>query len=71
MEYRLLGRSGLRVSQVCLGTMTFGEGNGVDYGANKAVSAQMFDAYLEAGMVTSSTPPTSTRKARAKRSSAT
>jgi aryl-alcohol dehydrogenase-like predicted oxidoreductase len=25
MKYRLLGRSGLRVSEICLGTMTFGE----------------------------------------------
>jgi aryl-alcohol dehydrogenase-like predicted oxidoreductase len=25
MNYRLLGRSGLRVSELCLGTMTFGE----------------------------------------------
>ncbi len=25
MRYRLLGRSGLRVSELCLGTMTFGE----------------------------------------------
>src|SRR5690348_1663882 len=25
MQYRLLGRSGLRVSELCLGTMTFGE----------------------------------------------
>ena len=25
MQYRLLGSSGLRVSELCLGTMTFGE----------------------------------------------
>jgi len=25
MRYKLLGRSGLRVSELCLGTMTFGE----------------------------------------------
>jgi aryl-alcohol dehydrogenase-like predicted oxidoreductase len=25
MRYRLLGRSGLRVSELCLGAMTFGE----------------------------------------------
>ena len=25
MNYQLLGRSGLRVSDLCLGTMTFGE----------------------------------------------
>jgi aryl-alcohol dehydrogenase-like predicted oxidoreductase len=25
MDYQLLGKSGLRVSELCLGTMTFGE----------------------------------------------
>ena len=25
MRYKLLGRSGLRISELCLGTMTFGE----------------------------------------------
>lgn len=34
MRYKLLGRSGLRVSEICLGTMTFGEEWG--YGANSA-----------------------------------
>ena len=26
MRYKLLGKSGLRVSELCLGTMTFGDG---------------------------------------------
>ena len=26
MDYRRLGRSGLKVSEICLGTMTFGHG---------------------------------------------
>ena len=25
MQYKLLGKTGLRVSEICLGTMTFGE----------------------------------------------
>ncbi len=25
MQYKLLGKSGLRASELCLGTMTFGE----------------------------------------------
>ena len=25
MDYRRLGRSGLKVSEICLGTMTFGQ----------------------------------------------
>jgi aryl-alcohol dehydrogenase-like predicted oxidoreductase len=44
-EYRLLGRSGLRVSPMALGTMTFGQ----DGGADAAVSRSIFDAYAAAG----------------------
>ncbi|MBC8100542.1 MAG: aldo/keto reductase, partial [Armatimonadetes bacterium] len=47
MRYKLLGRSGVRVAELCLGTMTFGENWG--WGASKQVSEQMFDRYAEAG----------------------
>jgi aryl-alcohol dehydrogenase-like predicted oxidoreductase len=47
MRYKLLGKSGLRVSELCLGTMTFGEDWG--WGAPKDTSRQMFDAFVEAG----------------------
>ena len=47
MRYRLLGRSGLRVSELALGTMSFGEEWG--WGATKEVSKRMFDAYANAG----------------------
>lgn len=47
MRYKLLGRSGLRVSELCLGTMTFGEDWG--WGADKATSQAMFDTFTEAG----------------------
>ncbi len=47
MRYKLFGRSGLRVSELCLGTMTFGEEWG--YGAEKAESRRIFDTFLEAG----------------------
>jgi aryl-alcohol dehydrogenase-like predicted oxidoreductase len=47
MNYRLLGKSGLRVSELCLGTMTFGEEWG--WGANKEESHKIFDAFAEAG----------------------
>ena len=47
MRYRLLGRSGLRVSEAWLGTMTFGEEWG--WGAPEATSARMLDMYLDAG----------------------
>jgi aryl-alcohol dehydrogenase-like predicted oxidoreductase len=47
MRYKLLGRSGLRVSEVCLDTMTFGE----DWwwGASHEESRKVYDAFLEAG----------------------
>ncbi len=47
MHYQLLGPSGLRVSDICLGTMTFGEDWG--WGAGQAASRQMFDAFAAAG----------------------
>ncbi|MBN1213655.1 MAG: aldo/keto reductase [candidate division Zixibacteria bacterium] len=47
MRYKLLGRSGLRVSELCFGTMTFGEEWG--WGANKSECRKMFDTFLEAG----------------------
>ena len=47
MLYRLLGRSGLRVSELALGTMTFGEDWG--WGASPAECGRMLDRYGEAG----------------------
>jgi aryl-alcohol dehydrogenase-like predicted oxidoreductase len=47
MNYRLFGKSGLRVSEICLGTMTFGLEWG--WGADKDESRNIFDAYAEAG----------------------
>jgi aryl-alcohol dehydrogenase-like predicted oxidoreductase len=47
MRYKLFGRSGLRISELCLGTMTFGEEWG--WGASKEESRRMFDAYVNAG----------------------
>jgi len=44
-SFRLLGRSGLRVSPLALGTMTFGE----TWGAEEAESRRMFDAYVDRG----------------------
>lgn len=43
MELRTLGRTGVRVSELCLGTMTFG--NEADEDASRAI----VDRYLEAG----------------------
>ncbi len=47
MRYKLLGRSGLRVSELCLGAMTFGDDWG--WGAPKEDSRKMFDLFAEAG----------------------
>jgi aryl-alcohol dehydrogenase-like predicted oxidoreductase len=47
MRYKLLGKSGLRVSELCLGTMTFGEDWG--WGSSKEESRKVYDAFLEAG----------------------
>ncbi len=47
MKYKLLGRSGLRVSELCLGTMTFGEDWG--WGASHDESRAVFEAFAEAG----------------------
>jgi len=47
MNYRLLGKSGLRVSEFCLGTMTFGEDWG--WGSTKDEARKIYDAFREAG----------------------
>src|SRR5687768_4732541 len=47
MRYKLLGRSGLRVSELCLGTMTFGDDWG--WGAPKVESQKIFNRFAEAG----------------------
>ena len=47
MRYQLLGNSGLRVSELCLGTMTFGEDWG--WGSSKDESRKIYDAFREAG----------------------
>ena len=47
MKYRVLGRSGLKVSEICLGTMTFGEDWG--FGASKEESRKQFDLFAGAG----------------------
>jgi aryl-alcohol dehydrogenase-like predicted oxidoreductase len=46
-SYVTLGRSGLKVSPLCLGTMTFGTGDGWSADAQK--SRAMFDLYMDRG----------------------
>ncbi|RJS94880.1 aldo/keto reductase [Salinisphaera sp. Q1T1-3] len=45
-DFRTLGRSGLVVSPLALGTMTFGPG---EWGADENTSRAIFDAYRDAG----------------------
>src|SRR2546430_3145895 len=47
MKYRLLGRSAMRVSELALGTMTFGEKWG--WGASLDEARRMIDLYLDRG----------------------
>ena len=46
-DYITLGRTGLRVSPLCLGTMTFGTEWG--FGAEENISRDMFNRYIDAG----------------------
>jgi len=47
MIYKLLGKSGLKVSELCLGTMTFGTEWG--YGADKDEAQKQYHAFKDAG----------------------
>lgn len=47
MKYQLLGKTGLKVSQLALGTGNFGTGWG--YGSSSEESEAVLNAYLEAG----------------------
>lgn len=47
MKYKLLGNTGLRVSELCLGAMTFGEEWG--FGADKDECRKVFETFAEAG----------------------
>lgn len=54
MEYRNLGNSGLKVSSLCLGTMTFGEADEGSFmhkvGANEETSFSIMNKALDAGV---------------------
>jgi aryl-alcohol dehydrogenase-like predicted oxidoreductase len=45
MEYTTLGNTGLLVSKLCFGTMTFGDGRGT-FKAISAVGQAAYGAYL-------------------------
>lgn len=47
MNYKTLGKSGVRVAELSLGAMTFG--TSVKWGADKNTSKQMFEMYANAG----------------------
>lgn len=47
MKYKLLGKSGLKVSELCLGTMGFGTEGG--WGADKETSFKILESFASAG----------------------
>jgi aryl-alcohol dehydrogenase-like predicted oxidoreductase len=47
MRYKLLGKSGLRVSEMALGTMTFGEDWG--FGASRDECKKQLDTFVAHG----------------------
>src|SRR6202166_3226675 len=65
MKYRLLGKSGLRVSEASLGTMTFGDEWG--WGSPKAEAQKVYETYRRQAE-TSLTRRISTPMARARNS---
>ena len=46
MKYRIMGKSGVAVSRVCLGTMTFGKSG---WGCDKKTSIEIVHAFLDKG----------------------
>jgi aryl-alcohol dehydrogenase-like predicted oxidoreductase len=46
MEYRVLGKSGLKVTSICLGAMDFGH---PEWGTDEEESLSIIDAYVESG----------------------
>ncbi|MBS1883154.1 MAG: aldo/keto reductase [Actinobacteria bacterium] len=48
MRYRLLGRTGLRIAELCLGAMVFGDERG-SWGADRDEAAAILETYAEAG----------------------
>ena len=47
MDYKLLGKTGIKVSELCLGTMTFG--TDWNFGSDKEESKRIFDASFNIG----------------------
>jgi aryl-alcohol dehydrogenase-like predicted oxidoreductase len=48
MRYKLLGRTGLRVSELCLGAMIFGDSRG-GWGTTRDEAARIVERFAEAG----------------------
>jgi aryl-alcohol dehydrogenase-like predicted oxidoreductase len=62
MRYKLLGNTGMKVSELCLGTMSFGSKWG--FGADRGTSIEIAGVFAEAGgnfldTATSSSEPSS------------
>jgi aryl-alcohol dehydrogenase (NADP+) len=64
MEYIRLGKTGLKVSRICLGTMTYGTSRWRDWVLNEEVARPFIQRALEVG-INFLTQPTYTRMAKA------
>jgi aryl-alcohol dehydrogenase-like predicted oxidoreductase len=49
VRYVQLGNSGMRVSEVCLGTMTFGDERGEGWGATRQEAQRIFESFVGEG----------------------
>ncbi len=67
MEYIRLGKTGLRVSRICLGTMTYGDPKLARLGAGRGGEPALHQPRPGGGNKFSLIPPTSTPSARARR----
>ena len=70
MEYVRLGASGLKVSRICLGCMSYGDPRLADVGPRRGGGRAVLPARASRPGSTSSTPPTCTRRGAARRSPA-
>ena len=68
MEYAKLGNTGMTVSRICMGCMSYGDGKWRKWTIGEDEAREHFALALESGItVTFSIPRMSTRLARAKR----
>jgi hypothetical protein len=70
MDYRPLGRTGVQVSKLCLGTMMFGAWGNADHDDSIRIIHRALDAGVNFVDTPTSTPPVSPKRSSARRSKA-